>query len=250
MPSRLACCLIVAVSSLLAYGFEQFNLFFPFSLRLLLLPVAESGHYMAVAFHEPGHAASNWLFGIPSLPLVDAESGGGMTYSIGRSYAVLAGIYALFAGAAVLALYKKRRDYALLAAAIAFVHATLVWCGRDASISYFMGHGMEAITAGYLLNRALAGWNKPACRADSFVSLALCLHLTGRMLLLGLALAFSNERHLSYFVQKGFRGEADLDKLAASVGASLQDTALFLVVFVLGCLAAGYISARKPQALA
>lgn len=247
MPSRLACCLIVAVLSLLAYGFEQFNLFFPFSLKLLLLPVAEAGHYMAVLFHEPGHAASHWLFGVPALPLVDAESGGGMTYSIGRSYAVLAGIYALFAGAAVLALYKKRRDYALLAAATAFAHATLVWSGRDVSISYFMGHGMEAIAAGYLLRRAQLGWNRPAHKGDSFVSLALSLHLAGRMLMLGLALAFSSERRLSYFVQKGFRGEGDLDKLAAHIGASLQGTALFLVVFVLVCLAAGYVSARRCE---
>lgn len=250
MPSRLALCLVTAAASLLAYGFEQFNLYLPFSLKLLLLPVAEAGHYMAIIFHEPGHAASHWVFGIPAIPLLDSALGGGMTYSIGRSYAVVVGIYALFAGAAVLALYKKRRDIALLVVAIAFLHAALLWGEWEPAISCFMGHGTEAMVAGYLLRRALLGWHRADKKADSFVSLALALHLAGRVLMLGVALGFSNARRMSYFVQKGFRGEGDLDKLAAYLGVSTQSVALFLAAFVIACLAAGYCSTRKAQAAA
>jgi hypothetical protein len=101
---------------------------------------------------------------------------------------------------------------------------------------------------GYLLRRAMLGWRKPDKKADSFVSLALCLHLAGRVLMLGVALGFSNARRMSYFVQKGFRGEGDLDKLAAYLGVSTQGVALFLAAFVIACLAAGYCSARKLQA--
>lgn len=248
IPSRLALCLGTAAASLLAYGFEQFNLVLPFALKLLLLPVAEAGHYMAIIFHEPGHAAAHWLFGIPAIPLLDPTLGGGMTYSIGRSYAVVAGIYALFAGATGLALYKKRRDIALLVVAAAFAHAALLFCGWEPAISCFMGHGTEAIVAGYLLRRALLGWSDPARKADSFVSLALCIHLAGRVFMLGIALGFSNARRMSYYVQKGFKGEGDLDKLAAYLGVSLQNVALGLACFVLLCLAAGYASTRKSQA--
>jgi hypothetical protein len=249
-PSRLACCIALVVASLLAYGFEQFNFNLPFSLKLLLLPVAEAGHYMAIAVHEPGHAVSHWLFGIPAVPLLDPVLGGGATYSIGRSYAVVAGIYTLFAGAAVLALYKKRRDVALLVAAIAFVHAALLWGEWEPAISCFMGHGTEALVAGYLLRRAWLGWNRPDRTADSFVSLAVCLHLAGRLLMLGIALNFSEARRMSYFVQKGFRGGGDLDKLSAYLGVSTQSVALILAVFVLACLAAGYASARARKAQA
>ncbi len=249
MPSRLALCLLTVVTSLLAYGFDQFNLYFPFSLRLLLLPVAEAGHYMAVIFHEPGHAVSHWLFGIPALPLVDAVSGGGMTYSLGRSYAVLTGVYVLFAGAALLALYMKRKDYALLAVAAAFLHGALVYTEWEPAVTLFMGHGLEAIVAGILLRRAIAGWNLQGRAADSFVSLAVSLHLSARVLMLGLGLSFSEARRLSYYVQKGMRGEADLDRLSSYLGVSTQSVALFLCCFVAACLSAGVYAARRDLAL-
>ncbi len=100
-------CAIAAIS-LVPFGAKQFLLDIPLALSILLLPLAEGLHYMAVLFHESGHALVHWLFGTPAFPLIDTVHGGGVTYSFGRSTALLAGVYALMSAGVLLLLYAKK----------------------------------------------------------------------------------------------------------------------------------------------
>ena len=218
----------------------------PLPVYLLLYPLSECFHYMTVTFHEPGHALAYWLFGTPALPVMDAVHGGGVTYSIGRSRAVLFFIYLLAAGAAWLLAHKKAwRSLGILAVAVV-AHVTLLLTGMDYPLAIFMGHGMEVATCCWCLARATRVRN-PLPEFERYITMVFGLHLMGRITLLPLSLILVDARRASYGMQKGRPGSADLDKFAHELGLPMEGAAWVLLavfsIFLLVTLA--YISKRK-----
>ena len=228
--------LAIAAVSLIPHGAYQFQLDVPLALRIVLMPLAEGLHYMAVFFHESGHAIVYWLFGTPAFPLIDVVHGGGVTYSFGRSKMLLAGIYALMSAGVLLLIYAhKWREAAMLAVFIA-LHGLLTWLGWGSRLAVFMGHGSESLVACWCLWRALDPKFSHGS-LERYVTLVTGLHLAGRALLLSAALQTHEMRRMSYTVQKGKRGSADLDVFAKMTGLTIQDTAALLGLFFAICLA-------------
>ncbi len=200
----------------------------PLPLFLLLYPLSECFHYMTVTFHEPGHALAYWLFGTPALPVMDAVHGGGVTYSIGRSSAVLAFVYALMAAGAWLLAHRKIWDGLALLAGCAALHIGLLATGYDYPLAIFAGHGMEIAACCWCIARATRPVNPlPAC--ERCVTMVFALHLMGRVVMLPLALIFVNARRMSYGMQKGTPGSADLDKFARELGWPMEGAAWFML---------------------
>lgn len=226
----------------------------PLPLYLLLYPLSECFHYMTVAFHEPGHALGYWLFGSPALPLIDAVHGGGVTYSIGRSHAVLAFVYALMAaGAWLLAQRKMWRGLALLGV-FALLHIALLATGYDYPLAIFAGHGMEIAVCCWCIARATriesparaSRTENPLPKAERYITMIFGLHLMGRVLLLPLALIFVNARRMTYGMQKGTPGSADLDKFARELGLPMEGAAwIMLAVFAVAMSATLVFIARR-----
>lgn len=218
----------------------------PLPVYLLLYPLAECFHYMTVTFHEPGHALAYWLFGTPALPVMDAVHGGGVTYSIGRSRAVLFFIYLLAAGAAWLLAHKKAwRSLGILAVAVV-AHVALLLTGMDYPLAIFMGHGMEVATCCWCLSRATRT-QQPLPKFERYVTMIFGLHLMGRITLLPLSLILVDARRESYGMQKGRPGSADLDKFAHELGLPMEGAAwVLLAVFSISFLVTlAYIKKRK-----
>ncbi|HYD17555.1 MAG TPA: hypothetical protein VEF76_03655, partial [Patescibacteria group bacterium] len=169
----------------------------PIAAEILLFPLAECLHYMTVAFHEPGHALAHWLFGTPALPLLDATHGGGVTYSIGRSRALVIFVYLLLAAAIGVAASKRAWKACFVLLGATALHGWLLQSGWCIPLAIFMGHGMEVITCCGCMIRA-AGVYAPLSRAEQFMTTVFGLHLAGRVTLLPLALMFVHNRRLSY----------------------------------------------------
>lgn len=239
--------LAVACVSLLTYGFYQFNDDLPLWLTILLLPLSEALHYMTVVVHEPGHALTFWLFGTPAFPLLDAFQGGGVTFNFGRSKALLAGIYGLLAAFILIFALKRRWKHVLWLCAFAAIHALFVLRGWDAPLAACMGHGMEAIAGGWLVLRALDR-HAPHSLAERYVSMIFGLHLWGRVALLALALNLNPMRRLSYGVQKGRPGSADIDMAAQFMGVQMETAATFLGLFLVACICATLALMRRRGA--
>lgn len=200
----------------------------PFPLYLLLYPLSECFHYMTVTFHEPGHALAYWLFGTPALPVFDAVHGGGVTYSIGRSRAVLFFVYLLAAGAAWLLARKRAwRMLGVLAVAVA-AHAALLATGMDYPLAIFAGHGMEVLACCWCVARATRVTN-PLPKYERYITMVFGLHLMGRVTLLPLSLLLVDARRASYGMQKGTPGSADLDKFAHELGLPLEGATWILL---------------------
>lgn len=203
----------------------------PFPLYLLLYPLSECFHYMTVTFHEPGHALAYWLFGTPALPVFDAMHGGGVTYSIGRSRAVLFFVYLLAAGAAWLLAHRCAwRMLGVLGLAVA-LHIALLVTGMDYPLAIFAGHGAEVLACCWCVARATRPVN-PLPKYERYVTMIFGLHLMGRITLLPLSLLTVDARRASYGMQKGRPGSADLDKFAHEIGLPLEGAAwVLLAVF-------------------
>lgn len=221
---------IIALVSLMRFAGHQFLIDIPLWLDIALLPLAEGLHYMAVVFHECGHALAYTFFGIPAFPALDIHHGGGATYSYGRSEALLIGIYAV-AAAMIAILAKKHPHKSAALLGFTLLHLLIVWRGWDIPLGMFMGHGAEVLTACWCFYRTY-DQKKNIARAEKIVSLVLALHLAGRTLFLAFALVFFEMRRAAYGMQKGRKGSADLDKLGAGLGVSMETAAALLVVFM------------------
>lgn len=217
----------------------------PLPLYLLLFPLSECFHYMTVSIHEPGHALAYWLFGSPALPLMDAVHGGGVTYSIGRSHAVLAFVYALMAAGAGLLAYKKMWRGLAALAVFASLHIALLVTGYDYPLAIFAGHGMEISVCCWCFARATRV-EDPLPKAERYITMIFGLHLLGRVILLPLALIFVNARRMTYGMQKGTPGSADLDKFARELGLPMEGAAwIMLAVFAVAISATLVLIARR-----
>lgn len=229
-------CLAVAIIGLIPYGVYQFGADLPFWLSVILLPLSECGHYMAVLFHESGHAATYWLFGIPAAPAVDFKYGGGGTYTFGTSKALLAGIYGMMLGAGYLLAHKRKWTWLATLAVFAMLHAVIVWKDWEPTIGVVMGHGAEILTACWCLCRAY-DQKTPHSKPERAVSLVFALHLLGRTLLLPAALLIEHSRRITYGVQKGGLVAGDLVVFSERLGIGLDTAAVFLVIVTIAALA-------------
>jgi hypothetical protein len=220
----------------------------PFPLYILLFPLSECFHYMTVTFHEPGHALAYWLFGTPALPVFDAVHGGGVTYSIGRSYAVLVFIYALMAAGAWFLAHKKIWRGLGVLAVFAALHVAMLAAGYDYPLAIFAGHAMEIAMCCWCLARATRPAN-PLPECERYVTMVFGLHLMGRITLLPLALIFVTGRRMTYGMQKGTPGSADLDKFAHELGLPLEGAAWILLALSAAALTATtvFIARRRGK---
>ncbi|TAL37311.1 MAG: hypothetical protein EPN97_05645 [Alphaproteobacteria bacterium] len=240
-------CVAVSLTSLIPYASDIADLNLPIWLRFALLPLAEGMHYMEVFFHEPGHALCHWLFGTPALPVFDVVHGGGMTYSLGRSYALTAFIYALmFSGILLLARAKRRRHAAFLAAFSA-LHAILIYTGWDLFVTIIMGHGAEIIVGSALLAAALSRPDLLKTRAERCVALATGLHFFGRNALLCAGLLMNAAKRREYAMQKGIPGLGDYQHAGDVVGLPVEAVTAGMLVFLLaaGALTCLYVRRRR-----
>ncbi|MCC7036192.1 MAG: M50 family metallopeptidase [Alphaproteobacteria bacterium] len=217
----------------------------PVAIYWMLYPLSECFHYMTVTIHEPGHALAYWLFGSPALPVMDAVHGGGVTYSIGRSHAVLAFVYALMAaGGGLLAQRSMWRGLAVLAV-FAALHVALLVTGYDYPLAIFAGHGMEIAVCCWCITRATRV-EAPLPKWERYITMIFGLHLMGRVVLLPLALIFVNARRMTYGMQKGTPGSADLDKFARELGLPMEGAAwIMLAVFAAAMTATLVYIARR-----
>lgn len=220
----------------------------PLPLYLLLYPLSECFHYMTVTFHEPGHALAYWLFGTPALPVMDAVHGGGVTYSIGRSRAVLGFLYLLMAGGAWLLAHKQNWRGLTLLAVFAGVHIALLLTGYDYPLAIFAGHGMEIAVCCWCITRATRVKN-PLPKFERYITMIFGLHLGGRVILLPLSLILVDARRVTYGMQKGTPGSADLDKFAKELGVPMEGAAwIMLAVFVVAMAVTAVIMTRRRAA--
>ncbi|MEZ0224705.1 MAG: hypothetical protein ACAH83_09145 [Alphaproteobacteria bacterium] len=251
MPSGWkAWCAAVAFISLIPYTADIADLNLPIWLRFALLPLAEGMHYMAVFFHEPGHALCHWLFGEPALPIFDVVHGGGMTYSLGRSYALTAFIYTLMASGALLLAHAKRRRAAASLAAFAALHAVLIYTGWDLFVSLVMGHGTEIIVASLMLAAAFSRPDILKTRTERYIALATGLHFFGRNALRCMALLASAAKRQEYAIQKGIPGLGDYQQAADVVGISVETVTTGMLVFLLAAAALTWLYIRRWHASA
>lgn len=230
---------LLAAAGLLPYAASQFSFDLPLWLNFALLPVSEGLRYLAIAFHECGHAMVYWIFGYPAFPLFDIVKGGGVTYSFGRSAALLAGIYVMLVTLTALLFHARRFRPVIFLTGFLIAHAVISAHNGGARIAMFMGHGTEAVAAAWCLIRAFDARLKTT---ERFVSLTAATYLYGHVLLLAAALVTSPLRRMGYAVQKGERGSADLDKFAHATGMTVEGAALLLAGFTLlglGAAAAG-----------
>ena len=240
-------CTAVALLSLIPYTADVADLNLPIWLRFALLPLAEGMHYMAVFFHEPGHALCHWLFGAPALPVFDVVHGGGMTYSLGRSYALTTFIYALMASGVLMLTHAKRPRAAAGLAAFAALHVILIYTGWDLFVTLVMGHGAEIIVASLMLAAAISRPDLLKTTAERCIALATGLHFFGRNLLRCAALLMSATKRQEYAMQKGIPGLGDYQHAADIVGISVETVTTGMLVFLLAAAALTSLYVRRQR---
>ena len=192
---------------------------------LFIIPVFRFiTRWASTAVHEVGHAATAWVFGYPSIPVIDflgISGHGGFAPTWDRSLVLFLIVQAGF----VVWAYRLRhwpRAIAIVAA-IWVVHAGITWTGMDTVLQLLMGQGAELLVACYCYWRALA--SEDAVPAER----PLCAGLGVFIQLEGLWLAHS------LVTDEGFRGQYtqqgnDLGRVAETFGV---DTATVALPFLL-----------------
>ncbi|MCG8592679.1 MAG: hypothetical protein MJE66_25595 [Proteobacteria bacterium] len=108
-----------------------------------------------VLAHELGHAATGWLYGLPSIPAFDFTYGGGVTSHGARVPAIAVGVQALLV--ASIWVFRRNRWSLGLSAAAASLYAATAWTAAHEAVILAMGHGTELLIGGLFLHRALSG---------------------------------------------------------------------------------------------
>jgi hypothetical protein len=106
--------------------------------------------------HELGHAAAGWLCGFPSVPTIDFQYGGGVTYQQHRSTLILLCVFLLYS---YLFIYFRRNRLTLLVLLISLAcYSALTFTYLHEIFIVVMGHGSELIFSGIFLYRAMSGY--------------------------------------------------------------------------------------------
>ncbi len=87
----------------------------------------------------------------------------------------------------------------------------------------------------------------PLPKFERYITMIFGLHLMGRVILLPLSLILVDARRVTYGMQKGAPGSADLDKFAHELGVLMEGAAwIMLAVFAMAMtVTAAFIARRK-----
>ena len=207
--------------------------------------------YMAVFFHEIGHAVAWWIFGSPALPSFDFQYGGGMTYPIGHYTSLLVAVYVGFAAAIGWAGYN--RLWALAAGLVVALgcHIALNITAGHEVFAGAMGHGGEVLIAAFCIIRAGTGETEGGF-GERYLSMVFGLFTMLKNLLLPFALVTDEIYHAVYTQQKGGHMMGDYDAVADQLDISLKTLCLWsigttLLVFAAALLLAVLLPKRQSN---
>lgn len=189
--------------------------------------------YMAVFFHEIGHTLARWAFGYPAFPTFDFESGGGMTYGLGRSMGLQ---YAVWAGMALglVWLFKNGgRVLFFIACGLAAFLVLLSFSRQHEALCAYMGHGGEIMIACFCMLRALTGLTERSHGAvERYLNMVFGFYVLGRNVFLSADLMTSDVGRMAYDMQKGGHVSGDFRTLSMMLGLGIEGAAALSLVFM------------------
>lgn len=195
--------------------------------------------------HEAGHSVFGWLFGYPSLPAFDFMYGGGVALHIGRSWLLVAAVYA-----ALVALIYLARGNALtvcLLVLFGLVHAVLAFTEGHQVIILFMGHGTELIIAALFIYRALSG-SAVVHEVERPLYAAIGFWITLYDLAFAWSLITSESARFDYGEAKGGGHWMDFDRIAREfLHVDLVTVAIFFFLICAVTIPVGYLGYRYQQ---
>lgn len=198
--------------------------------------IATGLSYVGVFFHELGHTLFYWLYGYVAVPTFDFVSGGGMTYQFGeRSWLLQGAVWLALAGVTALAWRRARILVLPLGMFAAFIIATsLMDVHQDVIV--FMGHGIEAALAAFLLCRGYYNiWlSRPA---ERWINVFIGAYLMGSVITLVWALMFNPSFAADYEMQKGDHRLGDFDRLVDDAGTSMLTIGWLFIAYAIACIA-------------
>ena len=188
---------------------------------------------MVTFFHELGHTAVSWMFGIPAIPMFDFKNGGGYSLLI-TEHSIPAQIAVLCAAAYIL-YYQREMIYpfAMRAAIILLIiFGVIGFTDFHEDVILFMGHGAVAILGSFMLARGIYGvfLTRPEERwLNVFVGTFFILD----QIKMCNALMHDVEYQMFYETQKGGHGMGDLSRIANNHLWSQDSVALFTMIFTI-----------------
>lgn len=228
----------VAALCLLPSLADLMNWDLPEAIHTLTFIPATGLDYMAVFFHELGHAAGGWVFGYLSLPSFDFQHGGGMTYYLNRSMLFVCAVSALMLMGAI-TLYKNLHIVpAFVLGGLIPVHAALALTGAHDIVLSFMGHAAEMVIAVFCLMRAVLGHTAGGA-AERWLNMIFGFYLVGRNLILSGGILFSDVARIAYSMQKGEHNFGDFSRMAEALDVSITVISSFSIVFLVVLMALG-----------
>lgn len=219
------CCIVSAV--LVGYFAPQ---------NVICALIATGLSYVGVFFHELGHTLFYWLYGYIAVPTFDFASGGGMTYQFGeRSWLLQVAVWLCLCGLAAVCWQRVRVLVAPVGIFTTFVIVTSLM-GLHQDVIIFMGHGVEAALAAFLLCRGYYNiWlSRPA---ERWVNVFIGAYLMGSVVTLVWALMFNPYFAAEYEMQKGSHRMGDFDRLVDDAGVSMLHIGWLFIAYAVACIA-------------
>jgi hypothetical protein len=227
--------LIFAILGNLSFYAWVYDPYWPWAQSFPISWIGAGMVYMAVFFHEIGHTLTMWFFGYPALPMFDLQHGGGMSAMMGeQNMLVLAGVWA----AILYGIWQFRWHKGIVAGLVLLLAINLACAFNDwhEILINFMGHGFEALIAGFLLFRALFNL-APRGGFERFLNAYFGFGLIFKAFIDFSGLLHNQTHRLSYYTQKGAHGFGDFDKITNYFyKGEFADVVLFALAFNAACL--------------
>ncbi len=193
-----------------------------------LAVLAQGATYLAVFFHEIGHAVAGWFYGYISVPYFDFSDGGGMTAQLGEQRPVLFVLtYILLAYGAFLFFREKILIGGL--AALALLHVTTAYNDAHQVVFLFAGHGTEILIGSFMLFRAAFN-AAPRGKVERFLNALFGFYFLLSILRMTYRLMTSDVERAVYARQKGGAHFGDFDRIADYLATDIQHVAFFTLV--------------------
>lgn len=170
-----------------------------------------------------------------------------MTYSLGRSYALTAFLYALMTSGILLLAYGKHYRAAAALAGFAGLHIALIYSGWDLFVTLVMGHGAEIIAGSVMIAAALVRPDLLKTLPERCVALVAGLHFFGRNALLCAGLLLNASKRQEYAMQKGVPGLGDYQHAADVVGIPVETVTAGMALFLLLCISLTVLYIRRRR---
>lgn len=183
--------------------------------------------YMAVFFHELGHAIAFWFYGYVTLPSFDLGHGGGMTYTLTGQLLALHGV--LYLGLVYLYFQLEgHTGWRRAIIALGVFHLATAHTVFHEVLCTFGGHLAEILIAAFLLFRA---WLNMAPRGvfERFLNAFFGLGLAIQILVGNWALLHDDVYREFYYQQKGKHGFGDLDRVADLLNVGFSSVVIFFI---------------------